>query len=73
MLAVFGASIFVAYRAASVGASANARFTIGVLAGAVAFHLVSCDWSPYRSRHGISAPVHGLVSIAPGASRNFQP
>lgn len=41
MLAVFGASIFVAYRAASVGASANARFTIGVLAGAVAFHLIS--------------------------------
>jgi hypothetical protein len=41
MLAVFGASIFVAYRAASVGASGNACFTIGVLAGAVTFHLVS--------------------------------
>jgi hypothetical protein len=38
MLAVFGASIFAAYRASSV---ANARFTIGVLAGAVTFHLVS--------------------------------
>jgi hypothetical protein len=31
----------VAYRASSVGASNNARFTIGVLAGAVTFHLVS--------------------------------
>ena len=41
MLAVFGASIFMAYRAASVGASANVRFTIGVLAGAVTFHVVS--------------------------------
>jgi hypothetical protein len=41
MLAVFGASIFAAYRASSVSASANARFTIGVLAGAVTFHLVS--------------------------------
>ena len=41
MLAVFGASIFVAYRAASVRASANARFTIGLLAGVVAFHVVS--------------------------------
>ena len=41
MLAVFGASMFVAYRAASVTGSANARFTIGVLAGVVAFHLVS--------------------------------
>ena len=41
MLGVFGASIFAAYRAASVTGSANARFTIGVLAGAVTFHLVS--------------------------------
>lgn len=41
MLAVFGASIFAAYRASSVSASANQRFTIGVLAGAVTFHLVS--------------------------------
>ena len=41
MLAVFGASIFVAYRASSLSASTNARFTIGVLAGAVTFHLVS--------------------------------
>jgi hypothetical protein len=41
MLAVFGASMFAAYRAASITASANARFTIGVLAGAVTFHVVS--------------------------------
>jgi hypothetical protein len=41
MLSVFGASIFVAYRAASVRASANARFMIGVLAGGMTFHLVS--------------------------------
>ena len=41
MLAVFGASIFVAYRASSMTASNNARFSIGVLAGAVTFHLVS--------------------------------
>jgi hypothetical protein len=41
MLAVFGASIFVAYRASSIAASANARFTIGVIAGALTFHLVS--------------------------------
>lgn len=41
MLAVFGASIFVAYRASSLSASTNARFTIGVLAGAATFHLVS--------------------------------
>jgi hypothetical protein len=31
----------VAYRAAEVTASANARFTIGVLAGALTFHLSS--------------------------------
>jgi hypothetical protein len=41
MLAVFGASILVAYRASSITASANTRFTSGVLAGAVTFHLVS--------------------------------
>jgi hypothetical protein len=41
MLAVFGASIFVAYRASLITASANTRFTIGVLAGALTFHLVS--------------------------------
>ena len=41
MLAVFGASIFAAYHASSVSASANQRFTIGVLAGAVTFHIVS--------------------------------
>jgi hypothetical protein len=41
MFAVFGASSFVAYRAAEVTASANARFTIGVLAGALTFHLSS--------------------------------
>ena len=41
MLSVFGASSFVAYRAAAVSATANAKFTIGVLAGAVTFHLVS--------------------------------
>ena len=40
MLAVFGASIFT-YHASSVSASANQRFTIGVLAGAVTFHIVS--------------------------------
>jgi hypothetical protein len=38
---VFGASIFAAYRASSMAASNNARFTSGVLAGAVTFHLVS--------------------------------
>jgi len=74
MLAVFGASIFVAYRASSVGASNNAplhhrrarrrrdlssRF--------------ACDWSPCRSCRGLSVAVHGLVSIAPGAARNSQP
>jgi hypothetical protein len=41
MLAVFGASMFAAYRAASGRASANARFTICVLAGALTFHVVS--------------------------------
>ena len=41
MLAVFGTSTFAAYRAASVSASANQHFTIGVLAGAVTFHLLS--------------------------------
>jgi hypothetical protein len=41
MLIVFGASIFAAYRASSMAASNNARFTSGVLAGAVTFHLVS--------------------------------
>ena len=74
MVAVFGASIFMAYRAASVGASANARFTIGVLAGAVTLSSrFACDWRSCRSRHGISVAVHGLVSIAPGAARNSQP
>ena len=33
----------------------------------------ACDWSPCRSRHGISVAFHGLVSIAPGAARNSQP
>ena len=41
MLAVFGTSTFAAYRAASVSASASQHFTIGVLAGAVTFHLLS--------------------------------
>jgi hypothetical protein len=41
MLAVFGASIFAAYRASSVTASNNQRFTIGVLAGAATFHVAS--------------------------------
>lgn len=41
MLSVFGASIFVAYRAASVRSSGNTRFTKGVLAGAATFHAVS--------------------------------
>jgi hypothetical protein len=41
MLSVFGASSFVAYRAAAVSATVNAKFTIGVLAGAVTFHLAS--------------------------------
>jgi hypothetical protein len=50
MLAVFGASIFAAYRASSITASANARFTIGVLAGALTFHLVSLLLSPLDIR-----------------------
>lgn len=41
MLSVFGASIFVAYRAASVRSSGNTRFTKGVLAGAATFYAVS--------------------------------
>lgn len=41
MLVVFGASILVAYRASSIAASANARLTIGVISGALTFHLVS--------------------------------
>jgi len=41
MLAVSAPASSWAYRAASVGANANARFAIGVLAGAVTFHLVS--------------------------------
>jgi hypothetical protein len=41
MLGVFGASLIVAYRAARASASANVKFTFGVLAGAVTFHAAS--------------------------------
>ena len=43
MIAVFAASGLVAYRisATSGRAGANSRFTVGVLAGALTFHLVS--------------------------------
>jgi hypothetical protein len=44
MLAVFGASMFAAYRAASGRASANARFTIGWLPAPWAF--MSFRWQP---------------------------
>ena len=61
MLSVFGASSFVAYRAAAVSATVNAKFTIGVLAGAVTFHLASLATGVCRAGDGISAAVRGLA------------
>lgn len=71
MLIVFGASIFVAYRAASVHdwRARRRRDLSSRFAG---------NWRPRSPCHGISVAVHGLSakarpSISPGAARNSPP